>query len=76
MDKLIISFIFFFLWVILPALLLTVLNIQRKKKYVFSGTLYVRKKHRNSGPNPCDHAIDIIVPIDIAEVGDNLYTSK
>lgn len=76
MDKLITGFILFLLWVVLPALLLTVLNMQRKKRYMLSGTLYVRKRHRNSGPNPCDHAIAEIVPIDIVGVEDNLYISK
>ena len=64
------------LWVSVPIVLWCKSETNRKKECLAYGRLYVRKTHRNSGPNPCDRAIDNIESIDIPDSGNSLYVSK
>ena len=75
MDKLII-FLSLLLWVSFPVILLIKSEKNRKQKSLEYGKLYVRKTHKNSGPNPCDRAINNIESIDISDSGESLYISK
>lgn len=75
MPELFILFIVL-MWTFVPIILSLRVFSKRKSKRSIYGRLYVPKTHKNSGSNPCDHAIESIEPVEIPGAGNCLYISK